>query len=134
MPTEVAFGIDLTADLLGDYPYQYLHRAQLRQCARNYAGGSSQHPMDDVYGGEGLIKAVYQAIRNSPCGSSLLIVTYDEHGGYYDSVAPGPAPAPADGSSTKLNKYGFTFQQYGVRVPALVISPWWARVSITRGV
>ena len=124
--TEVHSVSDLTADLLGDYPYQYTFiEPNYGNVRGNYAGGSSQHPMDDVYGGEGLIKAVYQAIRNSPLWeSSLLIVTYDEHGGYYDSVAPGPAPAPADGSSSKLNKYGFTFQQYGVRVPALVISPW----------
>jgi phospholipase C len=57
--------------------------------------------MDDVYGGEGLIKAMYEAIRNSPVwDTSLLIITYDEHGGFYDSVPPPPPPAtpPDDGS------------------------------------
>jgi phospholipase C len=124
--TEVHSVSNLSADLQGDYPYQYTFiEPNYGNVRGNYAGGSSQHPMDDVYGGEGLIKAVYQAIRNSPLWeSSLLIVTYDEHGGYYDSVAPGAAAAPNDGSSSKLNKYGFTFEQYGVRVPGLVISPW----------
>ena len=49
--------------------------------------------MDGVAGGEALIKAVYEAIRNSPLWNrSLLIITYDEHGGFYDSVKPGPGP------------------------------------------
>lgn len=88
----------------------------------SYMGGSSQHPMDDVYGGENLIKAVYETIRNSPLwNTSLLIIIYDEHGGFYDSVAPGPAVAPGDGI-TGID-HGFDFTQYGIRVPAVVISP-----------
>jgi phospholipase C len=93
--------------------------------AGSYRGGSSQHPMDDVHGGEGLVKAVYEAIRNSPAwNTSLLLITYDEHGGFYDSVAPGPATPPGDGSSAALSKFGFTFSQLGVRVPAVAVSPW----------
>lgn len=89
----------------------------------SYSGGQSQHPMDDVRGGEALIKSTYEALRNSPIWkSSLLIITYDEHGGFYDHVAPPAAPAPADKASSRYNKYGFTFQQYGVRVPAIVVS------------
>ena len=62
-----------------------------------YVGGSSQHPEDDPSGGEGLIKAVYDAIRNSPVWeTSLLFIVYDEHGGFYDSVPPGPAVPPGD--------------------------------------
>jgi phospholipase C len=89
-----------------------------------YENGNSQHPLDGVTNGEALIKATYEAIRNSPhWETSLLIITYDEHGGFYDHVAPPAAVAPNDGSSTKNNKYGFDFKQYGVRVPAVVISP-----------
>lgn len=114
------------SDLQGPYPYQYTfiepHYGDV--AFGTYTGGSSQHPMDDVYGGEGLIKATYEAIRNSPLwNSSVLIITYDEHGGYYDSFAPGQAVAPADSPPAGLNQYGFTFQQYGVRVPAVVVSP-----------
>ncbi len=62
-----------------------------------YAGGSSQHPMDDVYGGEALIKYVYESIRNSPLWHhSMLIITYDEHGGFYDSSTPPSCLAPQD--------------------------------------
>jgi phospholipase C len=90
----------------------------------SYAGGSSQHPKDDVTAGEALIKATYEAIRNSPIWpNSLLIITYDEHGCFYDSVAPGPAPAPADNAGSNFNQHGFTFMQYGVRVPARIVSP-----------
>lgn len=90
----------------------------------SYSGGQSQHPMDDVRHGEALIKSVYEAIRNSPLWpNSLLIITYDEHGGFYDHVAPPTAIAPGDTSpGSPYNQYGFTFEQYGVRVPALVIS------------
>jgi phospholipase C len=94
-----------------------------------YTGGSSQHPEDDMYGGEALIKHVYEAIRNSPVwNTSLLVIVYDEHGGFYDSVEPGSAPSPEDLTdeeirSAKLNKYGFDFKHYGPRVPAVVVSP-----------
>ena len=114
------------ADLQGNYPYHYTFiEPNYGDIVNNtYRGGSSQHPMDDVFGGESLIKTVYEAIRNSPVwNSSLLIVTYDEHGGFYDSVAPDPAAAPDDGASVRFNKYGFNFRQLGVRVPAVVVSP-----------
>ena len=74
--------------------------------------------------GEELIKATHEAIRNSPVwNNSLLIITWDEHGGFYDHVFPGAAPAPADGAPTTFNRHGFTFDLYGPRVPAIVVSP-----------
>jgi len=125
--TDVMSLSTFAADLQGAYPYQYTFiEPNYGDVLNNtYRGGSSQHPMDDVYGGESLIKAVYEAIRNSPLwDTSLLIVTYDEHGGFYDSVPPGSAPAPGDiPGKSSLNKFGFNFEQLGVRVPAVVISP-----------
>ncbi len=92
-----------------------------------YKGGSAQHPEDDPSGGEGLIKAVYEAIRRSPLwDTSLLLILYDEHGGFYDSVRPGTAVPPGDQpppDQTVLNKSGFDFGHYGARVPAVVVSP-----------
>lgn len=107
------------------YPYQYtfIEPNYGDVAGGSYENGTSQHPMDGVAGGEGLITAVYEAIRNSPIwAQSLLVITYDEHGGFYDHFAPGGAPSPADGGM-KYSKYGFNFTQYGVRVPAVVVSP-----------
>jgi len=87
-----------------------------------YKGGNSMHPMDSVTSGEGLIKAVYEAIRASTCWPrSALIITFDEHGGFYDHVIP-PSGVPAPGDVP--SQPGFDFTQLGVRVPALIISPW----------
>jgi len=92
-----------------------------------YKGGSSQHPEDDPSGGEGLIKAVYEWIRNSPVwNTSLLIIVYDEHGGFYDHVKPCGAIPPGDGipeGQKTRNALRFDFTQYGVRVPAVIVSP-----------
>jgi phospholipase C len=86
----------------------------------DYSGGNSQHPSGGVAAGERLIKETYEAIRNSPhWDSSMLIVTYDEHGGFYDHVAPGPAGP----TGSKGREHGFMFDQLGARVPAVVISP-----------
>jgi phospholipase C len=56
--------------------------------------------------------------------------TYDEHGGFYDSVAPHAATSPDDGSPSTYNQWGFTFGQLGVRVPAVVVSPWIAAHTV----
>jgi phospholipase C len=108
------------------YPAQFtLIEPNYGHVATDYKGGTSQHPLDDVTSGETLIKATYEAIRNSPIwNTSLLIVTWDEHGGFYDHAAPPPAIAPGDAPQfASSNKFGFTFKQYGTRVPAVIISP-----------
>lgn len=100
----------------------------------SYKGGSSQHPEDDPSGGEGLIKAVYESIRNSPVWeTSLLMIIYDEHGGFYDSVKPCEAVKPGDSvpdGHDKLNEWKFDFSQYGVRVPAVIVSPYIPRNTV----
>jgi phospholipase C len=87
--------------------------------------GTSQHPLDDVTRGEALIKATYEAIRNSPIWStSLIVITWDEHGGFFDHVAPPPAVPPGDTApGSTYNLYAFSFNQFGPRVPSLIISP-----------
>lgn len=114
------------SDLQGPYPYPYTfiepHYGNMDNAT--YKGGSSHHPMQGPYGGENLLAAVYAAIRKSPYwNTSLLIINYDEHGGFYDSVLPGPAPAPGDNPKYGYNKFGFTFEQFGPRVPAIIVSP-----------
>ena len=91
----------------------------------DFTCGNSQHPLDDITRGEKLIKKTYETIRNSPhWNNSVLFVTYDEHGGFYDHVHPPQAPAPGDTITDPTNNTnGFDFTQFGVRVPCIVVSP-----------
>jgi hypothetical protein len=82
---------------------------------------SDQHPDHNVQEGEIFIAAVYNAIRKSPAWeSTALLIVYDEHGGIYDHVPP-PACMP-DGFVDKTT--GFKFDRLGIRVPAILVSPW----------
>jgi len=89
---------------------------------------SDQHPDHHVQAGELFIANVYNAIRQNSdlWASTVLLVVYDEHGGIFDHVPP-PACTPdghsAGPSDTGLN-YTFNFDRLGVRVPAILISPW----------
>jgi phospholipase C len=92
----------------------------------DFTCGNSQHPLDDITRGEKLIKDVYEAIRNSPhWNDSILVVTYDEQGGFYDHVPPPMTVSPGDIISDPNNSHhSFDFTQLGIRVPAVIISPW----------
>jgi phospholipase C len=84
--------------------------------------GNNQHPNYDVTLGEALIQQVYQAVRNGPgWNETLLIITYDEHGGCYDHVPPPTGATPPD--TTTIGEFGFDFKRFGVRVPAVLVSP-----------
>ncbi len=85
------------------------------------ADGNSQHPNYDVALGERFIHDVYYALRNGPAWQqTLLIVTYDEHGGCYDHVPPPSGAVPPDKSA---GEYGFDFTRFGPRVPTVLVSP-----------
>jgi phospholipase C len=90
-----------------------------------YFGGdeNDDHPPHNVMKGEKAIADVYNAIRSNPelWNSSLLVIFFDEHGGFYDHVTPPGAVAPDD------HQQEYTFDQLGVRVPALLVSPWVSR-------
>ena len=91
----------------------------------DYGGGSSQHATDDVTAGERLIKEVYEAIRQSPhWPESALLITYDEHGGFFDHVAPPEAVPPGDTVTIRSGvQHDFDFRRLGPRVPAVIVSP-----------
>lgn len=81
---------------------------------------NDQHPPHHVGMGEALIADVYNAVRSAPTWEkTLFIVIYDEHGGCYDHVPP-PVAVPPDNS----NPQPFGFDRYGVRIPAVLISPY----------
>ncbi|KXU84598.1 phosphoesterase [Caballeronia megalochromosomata] len=83
--------------------------------------GNSQHPNYDVALGEQFIYDVYQALSKGPgWNQTLLFVTYDEHGGCYDHVAPPSNAVPPDDLA---GEFGFDFRRFGVRVPTLLVSP-----------
>jgi phospholipase C len=85
------------------------------------ASGNSQHPNYNVALGEQLIHDVYYALRNGPdWNETLLIITYDEHGGCYDHVAPPLGAVPPDNS---VGEFGFDFTRFGPRVPTVLVSP-----------
>jgi phospholipase C len=76
---------------------------------------NDDHPMADIRDRQDLVLAVYDALAASPqWDRSLLIIVYDENGGFYDHVPP---PRAADDDPG-------TFGSYGVRVPAIIVSPW----------
>src|SRR6266550_3385150 len=89
---------------------------------------SDQHPDHDVQAGELLIAEVYMRIKRNPkmWASTALLVVYDEHGGIYDHVVP--PPCTPDKFTALANNTGtgmeFKFDRLGVRVPAILISPW----------
>lgn len=89
---------------------------------------SDQHPDHNIQAGEFFIASVYNAIRSNPAlwASTALLIVYDEHGGIFDHVPP-PACTPdgysAGPADTELN-FSFNFDRLGVRVPAILISPW----------
>jgi phospholipase C len=96
------------------------------------ASGNSQHPNYDVAKGEQLILDVYTAVSTGKNWSStLLIITYDEHGGNYDHVAPPSNAAPPNDGSVGEN--GFDFSRFGLRVPAVLVSPLIAAGTVFRG-
>jgi phospholipase C len=117
---------DFAGDLVGSsFPFSYVFIEPSYDVLNDYKSGTSQHPLADITQGEALIKATYEAIRNSAVWpSSLLIITWDEHGGFYDHAIPPSAVAPGDTApNSQYNQSGFTFEQYGPRVPAIAISP-----------
>jgi phospholipase C len=76
---------------------------------------NDDHAPADIADGQELVLAVYHALADGPLwDKTLLIIFYDEHGGFFDHVPP--PEAPDDDPQM--------FGRYGVRIPALVVSPW----------
>ena len=83
-------------------------------------GANDDHPPAHPILGQELIASIYTALAKSPQWNNILfVITYDEHGGYYDHVAP---PSTTDDTLAQFGKDGF--QQMGFRVPTLVIGPY----------
>ena len=85
-------------------------------------------PPSSLLGGEALLAKIYNAVRSSASDrgsnawNTLLVVTFDEHGGTYDHVPPPLVPPPTPGGPP--GQLGFGFDRSGLRVPAFAISAW----------
>jgi phospholipase C len=88
----------------------------------NFQRENDQHPVSNLAVGEKLIFDVYAALSSNQAvwAKSLLIITYDEHGGNYDHVPPETGATPPDNITRPP---GFDFTRFGVRVPAVIASP-----------
>ena len=102
-----------------------------------FFSASDQHPDHNVEQGEILIRDTFDAIWNNQTlrESTLLVIVYDEHGGLYDHVPPPPAVNPDNknwaGNPNSLDP-AFDFTRLGVRVPAVIISPYIPAGTIDR--
>lgn len=146
------FFADVASDELPAYSFIEPRHLVLAEAASDRQT-NSQHPgnnlasADDFYAGEALIARVYEALVGRPAvfTKTLLLITYDEHGGFYDHVPPPVATPPGDavwrGASRRILRLlhalgarikgehrsypdDFDFGRLGVRVPAVLISPW----------
>ena len=95
-------------------PYFYLKR--------NVA--NDDHPPSDIRKAQKFVAEVYNTLLESPkWDKTMLVIYYDEHGGFYDHVVP---PAAEDDFAH--------LSRYGVRVPAIVVSPWVGEQSVSHTV
>jgi phospholipase C len=90
---------------------------------------NDDHPHADIRNGEVFLNSVYEAVTSSPnWPNTILVVNFDEWGGFYEHVPPPFRPVPpADAAVGNDGLLGF-------RVPALIISPWSRRGFVDHGV
>ncbi|OIV93136.1 hypothetical protein TanjilG_20798 [Lupinus angustifolius] len=95
--------------------------------------GNDDHPSHDVYEGQKFVKEVYETLRASPqWNQTLFLITYDEHGGFYDHV-PTPVNGVPSPDGIVGDPFNFTFNRLGVRVPTIAISPWIEKGTVVHG-
>lgn len=105
----------------------------------DYGFASEENPQN-VQAGEVFVSKVVQLLMKYPAvwEKTLLVYSYDEHGGYYDHVPPPPALSPGDGSHPQLPdgvpSFGDDYTRYGFRVPCVVVSPWARRNFVSHTV
>lgn len=86
---------------------------------------NDDHPSHDVYQGQMLVKEVHEALRASPqWNETVLVITYDEHGGFYDHVPTPVRGVPSPDGIVGPDPFAFRFDRLGVRVPTIIVSPW----------
>ena len=90
---------------------------------------NDDHPHADIRNGETFLNQIYNAVTSSPnWPNTLLVINFDEWGGFFDHVRPQVAPIPP-GDRAAGNRDGLR----GFRVPAVLVSPWSPRGKVTHG-
>src|SRR3984957_7572281 len=91
-------------------------------------------PPSSILAGEAFLARIYDSLLSarSPTGSNVfntaLLIGWDEPGGTYDHVPPGPVEPPD--TSVPVGPFGFAFDRSGYRVPAILVSPWVPQGSV----
>lgn len=100
----------------------------------NLFPANDDHPSHDVAVGQKFVKEVYETLRSSPQWEEMaLLITYDEHGGFYDHVPTPVSGVPNPDGIIGPDPFYFRFDRLGVRVPTLLISPWIHKGTVIHG-
>ncbi|KAG0452484.1 hypothetical protein HPP92_025148 [Vanilla planifolia] len=95
---------------------------------------TDDHPSHDVYRGQMFIKEIYETLRAAPqWNETLLVITYDEHGGFYDHVPTPVRGVPNPDGILGPSPSKFNFDRLGVRVPTIMVSPWIEKGTVVHG-
>jgi phospholipase C len=116
------FQSDAADDQLATFSYLEPEWATHKVGDHDFQVENDEHPVSNMAVGEKFLYDIYQALRSNEAAwqKTLLIITYDEHGGCYDHVHPPTGAIPPD---NKIGKSGFDFTRFGVRVPTVLVSP-----------
>ncbi|CAA0833501.1 Non-specific phospholipase C2 [Striga hermonthica] len=95
---------------------------------------NDDHPSHDVHQGQMFVKEVYEALRSGPqWNETLLVITYDEHGGFYDHVPTPNVGVPSPDGIVGPDPFYFKFDRLGVRVPTIAVSAWINKGTVVHG-
>ncbi len=86
--------------------------------------GSEENPQDAQVGAYYACQVIDAVLRSPAWPSTALVLTFDEHGGYYDHVPPVRLTPPDDIPPAAADTYGDVYSWSGFRVPTVVVSPW----------
>jgi len=125
---------DFIADCQSDSlpAYTFLEPTFLTDPFISDAKTTSEHPPSNVAAGDDFLQTVWNALTQSKAWeNSIFILTYDEHGGNYDHIAPPWGCVPPDSKSNPGHE-GFGFNRWGVRIPTIIASPYIPQSTVFR--
>ena len=128
-PKDDGFAVDVMSSAGYAPKYTFIEPNYALQIIPNndFTVGDSMHPCGLASAGDALVRYVYDTLRGSPIwDTSVLLVVWDEHGGFYDHVDPKSATPPGDVEHNRAkgdDGADFKFDRLGVRVPAILIGP-----------